>query len=69
MSKTKRNKPRTKIKKTRKNKNKLKDPLSTDLVVKNNCHKSPNTYKSFEKEYELSETFKNKRNIGINKEL
>ena len=49
---------------TRKRKSSLSD-------IKNNiiCAKPSNTFKSFEKEYELSETYKNKRHIGINKEL
>jgi putative endopeptidase len=36
---------------------------------KNNCDKSANTFNSFVKEYEKSHIFKNKSNIGINKEL
>ena len=57
--------------KTNKSKSEFNDalPSESSLIVNNACSKSANTFKSFEKEYELSESFKHKRNVGINKEL
>ena len=53
-------------------KNNFKKKRSNKKTIKNeknDCEKSANTFNSFVKEYEKTHVFKNKKNIGINKEL